>query len=109
MRFAEKAGDTLPIYGRERLSDPTFHNTGRSATEAKGALVIELMRPGSQRPVWRRVVEVRSSRGYLFQEVNDTTMRNNMLSSVATRISMLEFPYFIPLDQQHLPLPVSVE
>jgi len=109
MRFEEKAGKTLPIHERRRLSDPNFHDTGRTMTERHGVFVMVLTTEGCNRPLWQRVLQGNSTRGFVFKEINEKTIRDSMMSSICSSVSTTDFPYFVPATEEHLALPVVIE
>jgi WD40 repeat protein len=108
VKFAEKAGDQLPIYERQSLFDRRGRDTGRSATEAKGSLVIELLVEGETQPLWRDAVDATNSTSFR-EEINDATVRKSMLENLAREIAELNIPYFIPNSEELLALPVVIE
>ena len=75
LRFSENAGDTLPIYERQNPFDFQGRDTGRTATEAEGSLVVELV--AGDKTLWRDTISASSSRSFR-EEINDTTVRNNI-------------------------------
>jgi hypothetical protein len=108
VKFAETAGDQLPIYERQSPFDFRGHDTGRTATEAKGSLVIELLAEGESRPLWRDTIEAANSSSFR-EEINDATVRKSMLENLAADINELNIPYFIPKSEELLALPVVIE
>lgn len=108
LKFTEKAGEQLPIYARRSRFDFRGQDTGRTATEAKGSLVVELVAPGRATPIWRESLKATSSRSFT-EEINNASMRKSMLENLADRIDELDLPYFIPRDSEELvPLPLRV-
>jgi hypothetical protein len=108
VKFAETAGDQVPIYQRQSPFDRRGHDTGRRATEAKGSLVVELRAEGAARPLWRDTVKAANSTSF-YNDVNDTTVRQSMLDNLAREIAELSIPYFIPKSEELLALPVVIE
>lgn len=108
IRFAETPGDTLPIYERQSPFDFRGQDTGRRATEAKGKLVVELILPGRETPIWRDTIEAQSSRSFR-EGINDASIRKSMLQNLAFNIFDLNFPYFIPQSEQLIALPVVIQ
>jgi hypothetical protein len=106
LRFSEESGDQLPVYERQSPFDFRGHNTGRSVTEAKGALVVELI--GNGELLWRDSIKADSARSF-HGEINDAVLRRSMLDSVNHQIAELNFPYFIPVSRENLALPVVIE
>lgn len=105
LRFSERPGDTLPIYERQSPFDFRGRDTGRTATERKGSLVIELVAEGEKAPLWRESFEATSSRSFR-EDINDATIRKTMIESLTRQIRELYLPYFIPKDEKRLALPV---
>lgn len=107
LRLSEAAGETLPIH--EQTSRFSFRNrgrdTGRKATLAKGELIIEYFTEGDRKPMWHQVIEAESGTSYS-TEINQTTIRENMLRRLQREISELKFPYFIPVDESIPSLPI---
>lgn len=108
IKFAETAGDQLPIFERQRFEWGRGRDTGRSATESKGDLVVELFVVGRADPIWRDTMKVTSSRSFN-DEINDTTVRKSMLDRAASEIRELNFPYFIPESEEMVALPILVQ
>ena len=108
LKFAETAGDTLPIYERQSVFDFRGRNTGRTATEAKGTLVAELVVPGRDGPIWRDTLNVESSRSFQ-EDINDATIRKSMLERLAFEVYELNFPYFIPASDELIALPIVLQ
>ena len=105
LRFSEKTGDTLPIYERQSRFDFRGRDTGRTATERKGSLVVELTTEGQETPLWREALNASSARSFR-DDINDANIRKTMMESLTGQISALYLPYFIPKDEEHLALPV---
>jgi hypothetical protein len=105
LRFSENAGDTLPIYERQSPFDFRGHDTGRTVTERKGGLVIELTADGEDAPLWRETLDATSARSFR-EDINDASVRKSMLESLTRQIRELYLPYFIPKDEKQLALPV---
>jgi hypothetical protein len=108
IKFAEAAGDQLPIFERQRFQWGPGRDTGRRATESKGDLVVELFVVGRAAPVWRDTLKVTSSRSFN-DEINDTNVRKSMLDRAAGEIRQLNFPYFIPESEDLIALPIVVQ
>jgi len=106
LRFSEQAGDTLPIYERQSPFDFRGRNTGRTATEVEGSLVVELVAGGQV--LWRDTIKATSSSSFR-EAINDTTIRTSMLENLARQMNRLSIPYFIPESKEHLALPVVIE
>ncbi len=105
LRFSEQAGDTLPIYSRQSPFDFRGNDTGRTATERKGSLVVELTAEGEDSPLWREALDASSARSFR-EDINDASIRKTMLESLTHQIGELYLPYFIPKDEKRLALPV---
>jgi len=108
VRFSEAAGDTLPIYERQSPFDFRGHDTGRTATERKGNMVLEMVVEGEPQPLWRDTISASSSRSFQ-EDINDANIRKSMLDSLSYRIGELNIPYFIPKSDELYALPVVVE
>ncbi|MBM82476.1 MAG: hypothetical protein CMJ78_18075 [Planctomycetaceae bacterium] len=108
MRFAEQAGDTLPIYERQNAFDFRGRKTDRTATEALGSLIVELVVEGESKPIWRDTLNVSSSRRFT-EGINSGTIRKSMLDSLSVNIHQLNFPYFIPKSKELLALPIVLQ
>lgn len=108
MRFSEQAGDSLAIRERQSPFDWRGRDTGRRATEAQGQLVVELVVPGKDQPIWRDSLRATSSRSF-DDVINDTTVRNSMIENLSHQLQDLNFPYFIPQSEEFLALPVILE
>jgi len=108
LKFAEEAGDELPIYERQSRWDFRGQDTGQTATEAKGSLIVELIVPGRDKPIWRETLSALSSRSY-DGDINDATVRKSMLESLGRQISLLSFPYYIPESEDLPALPLVIE
>ncbi|MBN9522424.1 hypothetical protein J0H58_28545 [bacterium] len=105
LRFSEKAGDSLPIFERQSPFDIRGKDTGRTATEANGAAVLELWAAGQPAPLWRDALQASSGRTFR-DEINDATVRKSMLDSLGARLDRVDLPYFLPKDKGTLALPV---
>lgn len=106
LRMSEKAGDTLPIYERQNPFEFRGRNTGRSATEVEGRVVIELVY--ENKVLWRDLVEASSSR--MFSEpITSASIRKSMLDSLTRSLNQIGIPYFIPQSEKHLALPVIIK
>jgi hypothetical protein len=102
-RFSERAGERLPIYTR-RLTGPFSDNrTDRTACEAHGQLVVELMMRGNDDPLWSDALTAKSSRKFDTDDITDDTLRENMLSNLGPAIWNMNPPYFIPESNDGLP------
>lgn len=108
VRLSEKAGDTLPIYQRQSVFDFRGTDTGRTVTERKGMLVMELIVDGQKEPIWRDTINASSARSFT-EDINDTTVRQSMMSSLSYSIGNLHIPYFIPKSPDLYALPIVVE
>ncbi len=108
MKFAESAGDQLPIFERQSPFDFRGRDTGRTMTEATGSLMVELHVPGQDGPIWRDSLGAMSSRSF-HEEITDETVRNSMLETLGRQVADLNFPYFIPKSPELLALPVVID
>jgi hypothetical protein len=109
VKFAEKAGDQLPIYERQSPFDRHGRDTGRRATEAQGSLVLELLAPGQPQPLWRDSLTAANATSFSQEVINDATVRKSMLENLAREIRELKIPYFIPESEELLALPVVIQ
>lgn len=105
LKFSEQAGDTLPIYNRQSPFDFRGTDTGRTATERKGSLIVELASEGQEALLWRETLAATSARSFR-EDINDVNIRKTMLEGLTRQIRELYLPYFIPKDEQRLALPV---
>jgi hypothetical protein len=108
LRMSEQAGDQLPIYQRQSPFDFKGSDTGKKATEAKGAAVLELWAQGEAAPLWRGNLTASSSRSFS-EEITDATVRKSMLEHLARQLDGLEVPYFLPKDKGTLALPAVID
>lgn len=108
IKFAETAGDQLPIFERQRFAWGAGRDTGRTVAESKGDLVVELFVFGRVDAIWRDTLKITSSRSFN-DEINDTTVRKSMLDRAAMEIRRLNFPYFIPESEEMIALPIVVQ
>lgn len=108
LRFAESSGDRLPIFERQSPFDFRGRDTGKTAVEAKGSLVAELIVPGADEPIWRQTLDVESSRSF-DEEVTDEKLRESMIQKMNQRIEELALPYFVPISQDDLALPIVIK
>jgi WD40 repeat protein len=106
LRLSEKAGDTLPIFERQSAFDRRGRDTGRTATEAKGALVIELF--AGDEVIWRDSVTAESSSSFS-EEITDESIRKSMLERITKEMNRISLPYFVPSSKDHIALPVVIE
>ena len=108
MRLSKSAGDSLPIHERQLPFEWRERHAGRRATGAEGQLVVELMVPGNDEPIWRDSLSASSSRSF-DDLINDTTVRNSMIENLSRQLEDLTFPYFIPESKELLALPVILQ
>ena len=106
LRFSEKAGDTLAIYERQSPFDFFGHDTGRTATEVAGLMVVELIADGET--LWRDTIGASSSR-HFDEAINNATIRKSMLENVTRGMNQLSIPYFIPKSPDHMALPIVLK
>ena len=105
---SEEAGAQLPIFERQSPFDFRGRDTGRKATEAHGAAVVEIVATGETQPLWRDTLKATSSRLYIDQQITDETTRQNMLDQLARQLNQLDVPYFIPKARELVALPAIV-
>lgn len=108
LRLSESAGDTLPIYERQSAFDRRGHDTGRTIAETKGSLVVEFYAEGNDAPVWREVLDAKSSRSFR-EEINSRTVRESMLNRLSSDLGRMQIPYFMPVDKSLPSLPMIFE
>lgn len=108
VRFSEQAGDTVAVHERQTPFDRRGRDTGQRVREAEGEVVVELVVPGKDEPVWRDSLSAGSDSSYR-GEVNDMTVRDSMVENLGNRMDDLNFPYFIPESEDMLALPVILE
>lgn len=108
LKLSEAAGDTLPIFERQSPFDFRGKDTGRKATEAKGAAVLELVAKGEEKPLWRGHLSAMSARTFQ-EEITDTAVRKSMLEHLSRQLESLDMPYFIPKSKDTVALPAIVE
>lgn len=108
LKLSEEAGDKLPIFARQSPFDIKGANTGKTATEAKGAAVLELVAKGDAKPLWRGHLSAMSARSFT-EEINDDTVRKSMIEHLTKQLSGMDMPYFIPKSTDILALPAVVE
>ena len=108
LKLSESAGETLPVREGSSARGPGSGMTGRTVTEAKGSLTIELVVSAAGEPVWSHTLSAVSSRS-IRGDVTNASVRVTMLQSLARQFDGLAFPYFIPRSDDALALPVVVE
>lgn len=108
LKLSEEAGDTLPIFERQSPFDFRGKYTGRAATEAKGAAVLELVARGETKPLWRGHLSAMSARSFK-EEITDAAVRKSMLEHLTRQLGGMDMPYFIPKSKDVLALPAIVE
>jgi hypothetical protein len=108
LKLSEEAGDTLPIFERQSAFDFKGRETGKKATEAKGAAVLELVVKGEDKPLWRGRLTAMSARSFT-EEITDAAVRKSMLEHLSRQLSGMDMPYFIPKSKDILALPAVVE
>jgi hypothetical protein len=108
LHLAERAGDTLPIHERQTPFDWRGRDTGRKATEAKGAATLELVARGEDAPLWRGHLAAASSRSFS-EPITNAVVRRSMLESLSRQLNGLDMPYFIPRSQDDVALPAVIE
>lgn len=108
LRLSEEAGDQLPIFQRQTPFDFQGKDTGKKATEAKGAAVLELISKGEDKPLWRGRLTAFSARSFQ-EEINDAAVRKSMLEHLKGQLSGMDMPYFIPKSKDTVALPAVVE
>jgi hypothetical protein len=108
LSLAETAGATLGIYERQSPFDFRGQDTGRRATEAKGAVSLELVTEGEPQPLWRGHLNAGSSRIFR-EEITNETIRKSMLEQLTRQLNGIDMPYYIPKDKKTVALPAVVE
>jgi hypothetical protein len=108
LRVSEEAGATLPIYERQSPFDFRGKETGRSATESKGAATLELIAAGEPTPLWRAALTASSARSFT-EEINDATVRKSMFEHLIRQLNGMDIPYFIPKSRDIVALPAVIE
>jgi hypothetical protein len=108
LKLAEEAGETLPIYERQSPFDFRGRDTGRKATEAKGAAVLELVARGTAEPLWRGHLTAQSARSFS-EEITDVSIRKTMLEHLTRQLSSIDMPYFLPRSKDHVALPAVID
>ncbi len=108
IRFSEKAGDSVPVYERQSPFHWDDRDTGQRVHEAEGKLVVELVVPGRDQPVWRDTLAAGSDSSY-DGNVTELVVRDSMVENLANRMDDLNFPYFIPKSDDLLALPVVLQ
>ncbi|MGL6096475.1 MAG: hypothetical protein ACRC7O_11845, partial [Fimbriiglobus sp.] len=107
VNLTEVAGETLPIVETSSPFDFRGRPTGRTATEAKGAAVVEILAKGKTEPLWRGKLEAGSSRSFR-EDITNDTIRQSMLDHITYQLRGLDIPYFVPKGGDGCPLPVVV-
>jgi hypothetical protein len=108
MKFAEAAGEERRIVEKSSPFDMRGRDTGRTATGAKGSLLIQLRAAGNDKPIWERDLAAASVTSFR-EQINDASIRKSMLVELAHKIQQLQFPYFIPSDASLPALPILAE
>jgi hypothetical protein len=120
VHLTEKAGERLKIVESEsRGFGPPMHfgpfggpqgkDTGRTAVEAHGTIVVELFAQGNQQPLWKETLNSKNGTSFQNTNITDETLRKSMLDNACGQIQGLEIPYFIPAAQDQLPLPAIID
>lgn len=73
-----------------------------------GQLKLELLLKGSNDPIWSHTFSTNSSTGFL-QGLDKGDIPDASASSVASEISQVQIPYFMPRTPDFLPLPLVVQ
>ena len=108
LTFSESEGETLAIIERRGIWDRRGKQTGETATEMNGVLIIEFCVEGRLEPLWRQTLRGSSSRS-IEGEINQQSIRESMLSMLAVQLAKMHFPYFMPKDENLTPLPVMLK
>ena len=108
LKLAEEAGNTLPIFERQSPFDIKGKDTGKKATEAKVAAVLELVVKGDDKPLWCGHLTAMFARSFK-EEITDATVRKSMLEHLSKQLSGMDMPYFIPKSKNTVALPAVVE
>jgi hypothetical protein len=88
LKLSEEAGDTLPIFERQSAFEFKGKDTGKKATEAKGAAVLELVVKGEDKPLWRGHLAAMPARSFR-EEITDAAVCKSMLEFLAKQLSGL--------------------
>jgi len=108
LRMSEAAGAVLPVYEQRGMMDIHGQYAGKSATEAKGAAVVDVLVNGRPDPVWSRGIVAANANRFRDAKIDDETVRQSMLESLADSISQLPLCYFVPDDKTLSTLPVVI-
>lgn len=107
LRLVEREGDRLPIFERQSRFDFRGVNTGKTAAEAKGDVLIELIAAGQAQPVWRDTLQGFSSNSFN-ENITDETVRKSMLENLSRALVNLPMPYYLPKQNDLLALPALI-
>jgi hypothetical protein len=70
--------------------------------------VLELVVKGQDNPLWRGALQALSAHTF-HEEVNDVTVRKSMLENLSRQLAALDLPYYVPVSEKLLALPVVIE
>lgn len=108
VKMTTEAGETLPIYERQSAFDRRGRDTGKTATEVKGAALLEIVTKDQPTPLWRGHLTASSARSFT-EEITDASIRKSMLEHLVRQLQGMDMPYFIPKSAEFLALPAVVE
>ena len=73
-----------------------------------GAFIFAGKLKGQDKPLWRGTLQAMSARTF-HEEINDATVRKSMLENLSRQLGALDLPYYVPVSEKLLALPVVVE
>jgi WD40 repeat protein len=104
LTLTESAGEKLQIREMGSGIGARDRDTGRFATEAKGAVDLELRAEGRAKAIWTGKFNVISSHS-LEGDVNDGALQKNMIQNIGERLDQLLPPYYVPVSGENVNLP----
>jgi len=102
IRIATTAEEKTPLHDRQTPADYRSGSAGSGAVPNGDCVVVELIVPGEEQPVWR---ENLGSLAELGLQSNSSGGKAEKLKAL---IDELALPYYIPKDEQTLALPVVI-
>ena len=106
LKYQEEAGERLKVVEQSSPFDRNGRDTGRTAEESKGYIVLDLRAKSVEKPLWTSRGQAGSASSFR-EEVTDQSVRTSMLKNLQAKIRTLEMPYFIPADPQLVSLPLN--
>ncbi|MFN3152408.1 WD40 repeat domain-containing protein [Bremerella sp.] len=85
-----------------------FNAEPASPEHQYGQLKLELLEKGSDEPIWSHAISDRAATGFL-QGLDKGEISDASASMVASEISQVQIPYFMPRTADFLPLPFVVQ